>query len=188
MEIVRPIKSLTKIEKIQTILKKTNMRNYILFNLGIYSGLRISDVLKFKVKDLKNEEYFYLTKENREIKTGKSKKLKIPPEFNIELQQYLKHKQDNDYIFKSQKGNNPIDRFQAYRILNDVANKVGIKSEIGTHTLRKTFGYHFYQQTKDVAMLQVIFNHRSQLDTLRYIDIVQEEIDDKMNTFSYAIK
>ncbi len=188
MEIVRPIKSLVKIKKIQSILKKENMRNYILFNLGIYSGLRISDVLKFKVKDLKGEEYFYLTKGNREIKTGKSKKLKIPEEFYNELQEYLKNKEDEEYIFKSKKGNHPIDRFQAYRILNDVARKVGIKSEIGTHTLRKTFGYHFYQQTKDIAMLQLIFNHRSQLDTLRYIDIIQEEIDDKMMSFSYAIK
>ena len=64
---------------------------------------------------------------------------------------------DDDYLFPSRKGDKPITRVQAYRILNDVAEKLGIE-EVGTHTLRKTFGYWHYQQYKDVAILQDIFN------------------------------
>lgn len=183
MEIVRPIKNLNTIERIQNILKETKKRDYIMFNLGIYSGLRISDIIKLKVIDLKNQTHFIL----REQKTGKPKKLKIQPSFKKELDEYLKDKSDNEYIFKSQKGdNNHIDRIQAYRIINKAARKAGIKSEVGTHTLRKTFGYWFYQQYKDVATLQYIFNHRSQKDTLRYIDIIQDEIDDMIDGFDYS--
>ena len=52
-----------------------------------------------------------------------------------------------------------------------------MKENVGTHTLRKTFGYHFYKQTKDVAMLQNILNHSVQNITLRYIGITQDMIE-----------
>ena len=58
------------------------------------------------------------------------------------------------YLFKSREGiNKPISRSMAYKILRAAAEYVGL-DDIGTHTLRKIFGYHFYKQTKDVAMLQ----------------------------------
>lgn len=64
--------------------------------------------------------------------------------------------------------NQHITRFRAYVILNEVAQKCGLE-EIGTHTLRKTFGYHYYQQTHDIATLQQLFNHSSPSITLKYI-------------------
>lgn len=57
------------------------------------------------------------------------------------------------------------------------------ESDIGTHTMRKTFGYHFYQQTKDVAMLQEIFNHSGPDITLRYIGVNQDSMDKAMASF-----
>ncbi|OVE45880.1 tyrosine-type recombinase/integrase, partial [Pseudobacillus badius] len=60
----------------------------------------------------------------------------------------------------------------------------GIEGAIGTHTMRKTFGYHFYQQTKDVAMLQQIFGHSAPSVTLRYIGINDEMIDQILERFS----
>lgn len=55
---------------------------------------------------------------------------------------------------------------------------------VGTHTLRKTFGYHFYTQFKDVVALQKIFNHKDQKETLIYIGIQQDELDSKMIKFN----
>jgi integrase len=65
---------------------------------------------------------------------------------------------------------------QAYRILNDAAQRVGIDA-VGTHTLRKTFGYHTYRQTKNLGLVQKLLNHTSSVDTLRYIGIEQEDLD-----------
>lgn len=62
------------------------------------------------------------------------------------------------------------------------AEYVGLDG-IGTHTLRKTFGYHFYKQTKDVAMLQEIINHSDQRATLRYIGINQNTMNNGMKKF-----
>ncbi len=82
-----------------------------------------------------------------------------------------------DYLFKSRKGSGPITGVQAWQILNKAASSVGIKERVGTHTLRKTFGYHAYQQGIDITLLQKVFNHSTPSITLRYIGITQEDID-----------
>ena len=91
----------------------------------------------------------------------------------------------DDYIFSGRRaGDKPLDRSQAYRIINDAARAIGITDKIGTHTLRKTFGFHFYQRTKDVALLQYLFNHSSPSVTLRYIGINQDVADRALRGFS----
>ena len=101
-----------------------------------------------------------------------------------DLDQYIIGMGDDEYLFQSRNGENkPIQRLQAYRILNKAARNVGIDEEIGTHTMRKTFGYHFYQKTKDIALLQNLFNHSSPSVTLRYIGINQDIIDNAIREF-----
>ena len=78
---------------------------------------------------------------------------------------------------------NRMERTQCYRIINDACKKAVVDCKVGTHTLRKTFGYHHYQKFKDVAALQKIFNHYSQQVTLRYIGIDQNMIDNSYNNF-----
>ncbi|MFN1751427.1 site-specific integrase, partial [Staphylococcus aureus] len=67
-----------------------------------------------------------------------------------------------------------------YRILNHSAKSIGL-SEIGTHSMRKTFGYHYYKKTKDVALLMDLFNHSSQVVKLRYVGISQEVINSSIS-------
>jgi integrase len=181
MKFVQPIRDLEKIEAIKSILKRQSYRNYFLFVLGINSGLRISDLLKLKVADVKSKSHIIIQEE----KTGKSKRFKINPVLQNEIEEYTVGMQPNDYLFPSRTGGKvkPITRFMAYDILNKVAQQVNI-DEIGTHTLRKTFGYHFYQKTKDVAMLQELFSHSAPSVTLRYIGINQDMMDEAINDFS----
>ena len=179
MASVEPIRDRAKIDVVKDILRKNNYRNYLLFLLGINSGLRISDILKLKVQDVKNKSYIELT----EQKTGKYKRFPITNSFKSELQDYVKNRKSEEWLFTSQRGNNHISRVQAYRILRNVCEKVEITSKIGTHTLRKTFGYHFYKKNHDIALLQCIFNHSNPSVTLRYIGINQDMIDESLNSF-----
>ena len=68
-------------------------------------------------------------------------------------------------------------------MLNETCKAIGIAANIGTHSMRKSMGYHHYKQFKDVAMLQMIFNHSSPQITLRYIGISQDEIDNSYRQF-----
>lgn len=185
MKIVQPIRSKTKINEMKIELKKKGTRDYLLFVTGINTGLRISDIIKLKVLDVLNEDR---TVKSHiciiEKKTSKRKRFKINNTLSREFAEYCKNLNMTDYLFKSRKGQNePITRIQAYRLLNAVAEKIGLE-EIGTHTLRKTFGYWFYKLTKDVVMLQKLFNHSSPSITLAYIGIEQDEIDEAYDEFS----
>jgi len=177
---VQPIRDLNQIENMKRELQKNGTRDYLLFYTGINTGLRISDILELKVVDVRDKTHISI----KEKKTHKPKRFKINNGLYDELNNFINGMDDEEYIFKSKKGDNkPISRVQAYRILSDAAKRIGL-SEIGTHTLRKTFGYHFYQKTKDIALLQELFNHSAPSVTLRYIGINQDIMDNAMDDFS----
>ena len=61
------------------------------------------------------------------------------------------------------------------------------RDDFGTHTMRKTFGYHYYRQTHDIATLMAIFNHSSQQITKRYIGITEDEINESLDKFRLGL-
>ncbi len=194
MKSVEPIRDTKTIKNMRAILKSQSTRNELLFILGINVGLRISDILKLKVKDLTKlntkapKDYVIIT----EIKTRKTKKFYIGDIVKKVIENYMKENDNpgfDTYIFLSRKGiNMPITRQQAYRIINNAAESLGIverndqgnliHGEIGTHTLRKTFGYHSFQNGTSLELLMDLFNHSSKTQTLRYIGITEEQKKD----------
>lgn len=180
MNFVQPVREKEKIEEIKTELKKSGYRDYLLFVTGINTGLRISDLIKLKVKDVRNNTHVIIT----EQKTGKQKRFLINQNLTVIMNEYINNLPDEEYIFKSrQGGNQPITRVQAYRIINNAVRKSGVADQVGTHTLRKTFGYHHYQLYKDIAVLQDIFNHSAPSITLRYIGINDDMKDKTIENF-----
>lgn len=69
----------------------------------------------------------------------------------------------------------PICRKTAWEDMKLMAAMCGLKEHVGCHTLRKTFGYHVYQDRHDVAWLQGWFQHSSPAVTLIYIGIADDE-------------
>lgn len=191
MKTVEPIRDNKTIKNMRAILKSQSTRNELLFILGINVGLRISDILKLKVRDLTKsntkapKDYVIIT----EIKTRKTKKFYIGDIVKKVIENYMKENNNpgfDTYIFLSKKGvNRPITRQQAYRIINNAAELLGIverndkgnliHGEIGTHTLRKTFGYHSFQNGTSLELLMDLFNHSSKTQTLRYIGITEDQ-------------
>lgn len=186
MNSVEPIRDVKKIQEMkETLAYYGSERDVFLFNLGINCGLRVSDMLGLKKKDIKD----YMIK-LREQKTRKQKQI---PLYHLkeDIDRYIQFLEDEDYLFKSNKldsdgKSKAISRVQAYRILNHSAKAIGL-SEIGTHSMRKTFGYHYYKKTKDVALLMDLFNHSSQTVTLKYIGINQDIIDESFLKVMYNI-
>lgn len=172
MKVVQPIRDFEKVEEIMRILIADNERNYILFMVGLYTALRISDILRIRVENVKND---YLN--IREQKTSKFRRVYLHPDLKKALRDFIVDKEPHEFLFKSREGGNrPISRAMAYKVLNDAAREVGLDS-IGTHSMRKTFGYWVYKETKDVAGLQKLFNHSNPEETLRYIGIEQDSVD-----------
>lgn len=189
MEFVQPIRDKSKIDGIKKLLRAGNTRDYVLFTLGINSGLRISDLLTLTIGDvtLKGKRSAVVSDRItiKESKTGKTKDFPLGETAKKALKEYIRARgcdcsDEADRalpLFPSRKGNGAISRIQAYRILNEAARVVGIDDRIGTHTLRKTFAYHAYQSGYDISMIQKLLNHSSPGVTLRYIGITQDEMD-----------
>ncbi|AHA69618.1 MutT/NUDIX [Bacillus thuringiensis YBT-1518] len=178
MNFVQPIRDPEQIQQIKEYLKEKNERNYILFVMGINTGLRISDILKLKVGDVQGSHISM-----REMKTGKQKRIQITSSLKRELRWFNEGRDVGEYLLKSRKGKNrPIGRSMAYKILKSPAAEFGLDG-IGTHTLRKTYGHHMYMQTKNIAFLMEIFNHSSEMVTLRYIGVNQDAMDKAVSRF-----
>ena len=181
MNTVQPIRSQQQIAEIKEELKKIDEKYYIMFVLGINTGLRVSDILTLKVSDIYKKRHIVIV----EQKTRKNKRFLINDKLQAEVSEYIKKNalSEDKYLIQSRKGDNkPISRVQAYRVLNQAAALLGL-DEIGTHTMRKTFGYWHYKQNKDVAILQEIFNHSSPSITLRYIGINDDIKDETIKGF-----
>ncbi|MDN4073642.1 site-specific integrase [Fictibacillus terranigra] len=170
---VQPIRDKKHIERIK---KALHGRDRLLFILGINFGLRISDLLTLKVKDLRGKRYLTII----ESKTGKQRRI----DFSDSVIREVKTLEGSpeDYVFASREGvNKPISRQQAWNIINAAVERAGLTEKIGklgTHSLRKTFGYHAYNSGKgvDLSLLMEVFGHSSQKITLRYIGIQADDI------------
>lgn len=183
MNLVEPIRDRKKIEDMKVYLKGNSLRDYALFVVGINVGLRISDLLKLTWADVlnKNKKSFKSIK----IIEGKTKK-KRDIQLNKTSQKAFRELLDSletygmdDYVFKSREGDNqPLTRQQALNILKDSAAAVGIKENVGTHTLRKTWGYHAWQKGFSPALIMETLNHSNLNMTKRYLGIRQDEIND----------
>lgn len=177
---VEPVRDKVKIKQMYHYLNGKDSKYGLMFKFGLNTGLRISDILPLKVKDvvyenLKFHDYLVLN----EKKTKKEKKIKINNALRKAIIEYLK---DNnlsyeEYLFPSKKGTY-IGRIQAYRVLKDAAELVGIEN-FGTHSLRKTWGYWTYKMSKyNIGLIMETFNHSSQGITLRYIGVNQDQKDE----------
>ncbi|WP_113673740.1 tyrosine-type recombinase/integrase [Vallitalea guaymasensis] len=185
MNTMQPIREVEILKDIQDYLYIKKMRDYVLFCTGIYSPIRIADILPLKVRDVRNKKYISV----REKKTGKENKIRINNELRKILDKYIEDKQDYEYLFesrqKTKKGvRGPITRQQAYNILQDVAEEFHIEA-FGCHTMRKTFGYHYYQQTHDIETLRCLYNHHNSGITARYIGLTQVMVDKAVEGFKY---
>lgn len=175
---VEPIK---KVKDIQTIKKLLagNLRNLTLFIIGINTNLRASDLVKIKVGDV-----MYLgpgeSFEIREQKTKKPRRVTLNNACIRVVYNYLKERplRKDEPLFLSGKGGR-LTVQSVHRLAKDWCRSINLNGNYGSHTLRKTWGYH--QRVTygvDLPRLMVCFNHTTQRQTLDYLCIQPEEIKD----------
>lgn len=173
-------------------------RNKMLFLIGINLSLRISDLItlrwNFFLKDDMTFRDYYKIKPKKTKKTGKFVTLYFNEVVKKAVIEYIGQypiEHMDDFVFKSRKGNNAISEKSAWTIIVDASAEAGIERNIGTHSLRKTFGYHVWHNAEDkekaLIMLMTIFNHSSVAMTKRYIGIMNEEIEDVFNNLNLGL-
>lgn len=197
-----PIKSVEDIIRISKyLIESKRYRDNMLFIVGINFGLRVSDLLRLKFSMLLDDNLVFRTSfPILEKKTSNTRRVKKNRYITINdavieaVTMYLKDMNAkgitcklDDYLFRSESnhgknGDAPMTRMSVDRILKDIARETGITSRVSTHTLRKTFGYHQMVMSgnspRKLLLLQKMFGHSTSAQTLDYIGITGEEIEE----------
>lgn len=175
---VEPLRTPEEISEFrQALLDTGSKRDEFMFTFGINTGLRISDILPLKVSDVLGK----VRADIIEQKTNKVRHVTLT-EIASDIVAYCEGLDVDAYLFRSRKEGSHISTTQAYRVLNKAADWIGRK-DIGTHTMRKTFGYHYYKRTHDAITLMNIFGHSAPSITKKYIGVTYEEQADSLKGF-----
>jgi integrase len=174
---VEPIKRKKDIDSIRKLLSD-NPRNSALFTMGINTNLRASDLLRItagQVRGLNAGDSIEL----KEKKTGKFRRVTLNKACIQAIQRLLASKPytNDEFLFTGQRG--PLAVPSVHRLVKSWCLAINLKENYGSHTLRKTWGYH--QRVTfgtDIPRLMVCFNHSTQKQTLDYLCIHPEEIQD----------
>lgn len=165
MNWVAPIRDAETLQLFKEALKNTDYKYYIMFELGVGTGLQLQDILKFKNKDISGKDSITVEIGTKNIQNV----FTIPEELQEIITEFTKDKDPDAYLITGHASSDkPLSREQAYRVLRSVGQKVGLNS-IGAQTMRKTFAYNYYKETGDIYYLQNLFNHASPSITYRYI-------------------
>jgi len=177
--VVEPIREEKDIQSIKKLLSK-NPRDQLLFVMGINNGLRMGDLLKLKIKDvkgLKSGECIRI----KEGKTGKQNILVINKSVYKVLTEYLQTAKlsDDDYLFKSRKSDKALTMQAVNAYIKRWTSAINLPGNYGAHSLRKTWGYA--QRIRYGVGFEVIckrYNHSSPSVTMRYLGITDKEVMD----------
>jgi integrase len=174
---VDPIRSPKDILLIKKMLAG-NPRDFCLFAVGINTNLRASDLVKLtagQVRHLKEGDNLPL----REKKTGKARTITVNKNVVEAIQSLLLsggYDDDSTPLFVSRKGNRALTVPSVTRLVKEWCADIRLKGNFGSHTLRKTFGYHHRMAGTSIFELMELFNHSSQKQTLIYLGIQSDEI------------
>jgi integrase len=155
--------------------------------LGIYSALRISDLLKLQIGHFIDENGRIKQRfQIHEQKRGKRHEVVINNSIREALEEYLTgypgvSDNPDHFVFFNKKSHDfakPIKRGQAWKFITSICKEVGLRGNYGTHSLRKTWGYHARLQGVDLALIMHKLNHSSISTTKRYLGITDDELQE----------
>ena len=174
---------------IRKLAKDGNYKMSLLIALGCFTGLRISDILALRWKQILHVSEFTIT----EKKTGKQRTLRLNPQLQRHIEECYKQIQPigtSSPILVSQKGT--IFTIQRINVmLKEIKKKYRLHvGNFSCHSLRKTFGRQVYTMSGDSAELALVklmelFNHSSIAITKRYLGLRQEEILETYDVLSF---
>jgi integrase len=175
---VQAIKKLDTIKLIGHLLEiRCSKQMSDILNIGLNLALRISDLLSIQFSDIQNDRLLI-----REMKTGKHANIKLNQKVLANIKEIQAEHPHHIYLFQSyrnQQALNSKPRPLTRRAVTKAFVLEGeeLKLALGTHSMRKTRGYHLYQNTKDIGRVMKILKHNLEGVTLRYIGITQDDVD-----------
>ena len=178
------------ISLITRLEKDENYKFCLLVSIGVFTGLRISDLLTLTYSDLLNNETFTL----REMKTKKQRSIKVNKDLKeivIRIVSKSNITDLNQLIFINKYGTKSIDKSYVNVKLKELVKKYRIKLDgnVSTHTFRKTLGRRVMEvnnySNESLVLLMELFGHSSMSITKRYLGIREQEIHNVYDSLTF---
>jgi integrase len=177
---VDAIKTKVDMIKLKKYFYNTNQRNYILFLVGIYTGLRAKELLTLKVKDIRDKQVTKIW----QYKTQTYREIVIQEYLQREIEAYTRNKRDESWLFPGNGSHLSVNG--AEKVLNRAVKVCNLDLNLGLHSLRKTFGYNlFVASGRDIYLVQEIFEHKDAATTIKYIGVLEREKVKILNKLRY---
>jgi len=159
-----PIKDRNIIRQIKNYYQnRNNYRDLLLFCLAINSGMKLVDLLKLNIKDVKNASIL-------KLKSGLE--IALSAEIKELIKKNIGSRKQDEPLFVS-RFNKRFSRYAALTSFKEACKELNITYSV--NSWRKTFGYHYYQKYHDLIFLQWYFSQNTVEQTLNYIN-VQESL------------
>ncbi len=155
----------------------------LLITIGVFTGLRISDLLQLRYSQFENTEILTV----QEKKTKKTRRIKINPDLKeiiIRVRDKMGVIDPNQFIFLNRYGTKPIDKSYVNVKLKEIIKKYDIvlDGNVSSHVFRKTLGNRVLRlnnySSESVILLMELFGHSSPAITKRYLGLREKEIHD----------
>ena len=165
MSWVSPIKDDEILHEFEEGLKEAGEKYYVLFEIGVGTGLKLPEILDFRNEDVRAKETIELNIGKKNIR----RIFKIPGKLQQEILSYTEGKDPKAWLFPGRTGSGKhLSKEQASRVMKRVGEGIGLPS-IGASSMRKTFAWNYYKATNDIYYLQNLLNHASSSITYQYI-------------------
>ncbi len=177
------------ISLITRLEKDKNYKFCLLISIGVFTGLRISDLLTLKYSDLLNSETFYI----KEKKTQKQRSIKVNKDLKEIVSRIVQKSKVNDLeqlIFINKYGTKSIDKSYVNVKLKEIIKiyRIRLEGNVSTHTFRKTLGRRVMEvnnySNESLILLMDLFGHSSMSITKRYLGIREQEIHNVYDSLS----
>lgn len=182
---VEPIKDIKEIKRIKKLLED-KPRDLCLFTLGINTAYRANELLSINV-----DQVDYLQAGDiLDLKQSKQQKHRPTTINNTAVEaidNWLRHHPNpskNAPLFWSPKTDQALTVPSLSKLVKLWCRYAGLRGNYGSHTLRKTWGYHRLRENKKLAphmvlpVLMTAYGHSSQQQTLDYLCIQSDEVSD----------
>jgi integrase len=161
-------------------------REQALFNLGIATGFRISELLSLRIGDgvdPRDQALHYITVQASKTKTKEDRTVPLNANARRAVEAQARHLLKQGYsreasLFLSRKGPGlkSITRVQAWRILKKLFTLADVLGNVATHTLRKTFAREVYRAVGKIELVQIALGHQSITSTMSYLSFNHDEV------------
>jgi integrase len=166
---------------ISRLERDKNYKFCLLVACGVYTGLRISDLLQLKYSDILGGETFVKI----EKKTGKRREIKVNQQLRELVQRVYQAQSIQDIercMFLNKYGTKPIDRCYVNSQLKIIAHNYRLKTSgnLSSHSLRKSMARRVLHvnnySNESLILLSEVFGHSNPSITMRYLGIRQQEV------------